>query len=91
MISPICVKCNRAMTREECGVLVAELYMDDREIYKLWYADLFRCRICRTEIVHDFAEKPFWNCHEKDRDQQKNLAIKTAKVKEQYFEIKERG
>ena len=87
----ICVKCNRAMIKEFAGVLVAELYMDDREIYKLWYADLFRCPICRTEVISDFAEKPFWNCHEKDRDQQKNLAIKTARVKEQYFVIKEGG
>ena len=31
----ICVKCNRAMIKEFAGVLVAELYMDDREIYKL--------------------------------------------------------
>jgi len=87
----ICVKCNWAMVKEFAGVLVAELYMDDREIYKLWYADLFRCPICRTEVISDFAEKSFWDNWETDRIKQKDIAIKTAKAKERYFEVKERG
>ena len=91
MISPICVKCNRIMTREECGVLVVELYMDDRKIYKLWFADLFRCTVCRTEVVHDFAEKPFWQSHEKNRDGQRDVAIATARGDGKLYEIKERG
>lgn len=90
-MSPICVKCNRAMTREESGVLVAELYLGNKEIYKLWYADLFRCMICRTEIIHDFAEKPFWQSHEKDRGDQKDAAIAAARAKGQIYEILEGG
>ena len=87
----ICVKCYRAMVKEFAGVLVAELYMDDREIYKLWYADFYRCPICRTEIISDFAENPFWRNWELDRIKQRDTAIEMAKKKKEYFEVKERG
>jgi len=86
---PICVKCTRPMIKEFAGVLVAEWYLSDTAIYKLWYADFYRCPICRIEIIHDFAEKPFWQCHEQNRDVQKKSAIEQAKKSNKYFEIKE--
>ena len=88
-MNPICVKCGHTMTRELSGVLVADLYMQNKEIYKLWYADFFRCPICRAEIIHDFAEKPFWECHEEGRGGQKTDAIIRAKNELKYFEVKE--
>ena len=86
---PICVKCRCLLVKELSGVLVAELYLKNTRIYKLWYADFFRCPICRVEIVHDFADNPFWQCHEKNRDQQKSDAIVKAVRERQYYEVTE--
>ena len=86
---PICVKCDREMRKEFSGVLVAELYLGNTAIYKLWYADYYQCSGCQVTIIHDFAERPFWECHEKERDGQRDSAIKQAKKLNQYFEVKE--
>lgn len=86
-MEPICVKCNRPMIKTFTGVLVAELYLQNTAIYKLWYADFYRCRLCRAEIIHDFAENPFWACDEKNREGQKDFAIEEAKKKGCYFEV----
>ncbi len=85
----ICVKCNREMVKEIAGVLVGFLYLKNTAIYKLWYADFYRCPICQIEIIHDFAERPFWECHEKERDNQKVFAIEEAKRQGIYHEILE--
>lgn len=86
---PICVKCGREMAKEIAGVLVAELYFKNTAIYKLCYADFYRCPICQIEIIHSFAEKPFWEYHEKERHGQKAFAIEEAKKKGIYFEVLE--
>lgn len=86
---PICVKCDRAMAREHIGVLVAELYLKNTAIYKLWYADYYQCPTCSMMVIHDFADQPFWQCHEEGRDGQRDSAIEEAKKKGYYFEVKE--
>ena len=88
-MKPICVKCDREMTKEFSGVLVAELYLKNTAIYKLWYADYYQCPICRFVIIHDFAEQPFWESHEKGRDGQRDFAIEEAKKSGKYFEVME--
>jgi len=77
------------MRKEFSGVLVAELYLGNTAIYKLWYADYYQCPICQFVIIHDFAEKPFWESHEEGRDGQRNFAIEEAKKKGHYFEVME--
>jgi len=77
------------MRKEYLGVLVAELYLGNTAIYKLWYADYYQCQGCQVTIIHDFAEKPFWESHEEGRDGQRNFAIEEAKKKGHYYEVKE--
>lgn len=88
-MKPICVKCNRGMVKEFAGVLVAELYLANTAIFRLWYADYYRCSKCSMKIIHDFAEQPFWECHEKNREGQRDFAIEEAKKKGWYFEVLE--
>lgn len=86
---PVCVKCGLEMVKEFAGVLVAELYLGNTAIYKLWYADYYQCKTCQTIIIHSFAEQPYWQSHEKGRDGQRDFAIEEAKKKGLYFEVKE--
>lgn len=54
----ICTKCEREMAHEKSGVIVKELFMKNKEVYRFWYADLFRCPVCKFEVVAHFADKP---------------------------------
>lgn len=54
----ICVKCQRQMIKVRSGVMVAELYREEKHIYKLWSADLFECGVCGSFVVSDFADSP---------------------------------
>ena len=88
-MKPICVKCDRKMVKVFAGVLVAELYLENTAIYRLWKADYYSCPGCQIVIIHDFEEMPFWECHEKSREGQRDFAIEEAKKKGCYFEVKE--
>lgn len=54
----ICIKCSRRMVKEKSGVVVAEL-LRSGQVYKLWYADLFRCPECSIEVISDLADHAF--------------------------------
>ena len=58
-MKPVCVKCEREFVPFQIGVIVAELFMDNKKIYKLWSADLHKCPKCETEIIYNIANKPF--------------------------------
>jgi len=55
---PICVKCEVELRMEQAGIYVAEMFRENKEVYKLWRADLWKCPICKTEIVHGFGNNP---------------------------------
>ncbi len=59
MPKPICVKCEVEFNFEEAGVVIAEMFEQNKEIYKLWSADLFKCPICGVEIVSGFGYGAF--------------------------------
>jgi len=59
MSKVICVECECSMRKEESGVCVVEWFRNNRKIYKLWSADLFRCKLCDKIVVADFANEPF--------------------------------
>lgn len=58
MNKPLCIKCEVSFKVERNGVLVVELFQKDTEIYKIWYADLYKCPGCGVTIVGAFAENP---------------------------------
>ena len=41
----------------EAGVLVEE-HTDDGGPYKIWSADMWRCRYCNNEVISGFAKVP---------------------------------
>ena len=49
--------CGRFMRVKENNVTVEELLEDGRP-YKLWYADLWACEECGTEIITGFGQRP---------------------------------
>jgi NMD protein affecting ribosome stability and mRNA decay len=60
----LCTDCGRDFKCEKAGVLIKELFMGDKEVYRVWNADLLRCPGCNIMIISRFADNPaaeHWN------------------------------
>lgn len=58
MPKPICVKCQVEFKVEENGINVVEMFQKNKEIYKIWSADKWKCPPCDIEIVYGFGVLP---------------------------------
>ena len=54
----LCPTCGRTMQCKNAGVLVKELFRKNKEVYKVWAADLMACPVCGLQVVSRFADKP---------------------------------
>ena len=54
-MKPVCVKCECEFKPHDCGIFVAELFKSANKIYRLWMADIHKCKGCGTEIVTGYA------------------------------------
>ena len=52
----VCVECEIELKPEENGILLIEFASFGA--YKAWYADLWKCPKCGTEIVSGFGNSP---------------------------------
>ena len=55
----VCVKCETEFKIEENGIIVAEMFQENKKIYKLWFADLWKCPVCNMEVVAGFGNYNF--------------------------------
>lgn len=69
MLKLICVKCQVAMKPEENGIIVAEMYRENTEIYRLWQADLMECPLCQDQIVAGFGQNPIAQHFDEDLEE----------------------
>lgn len=58
MPKPICVKCQVEFKIEETGINIVEMFQKNKEIYKIWSADKWKCPLCYVEIVYGFGAMP---------------------------------
>ena len=63
---PVCVKCNVEFRPKQNGVTVADYFMKNSQIYKLWEADLYVCPKCGMEIVVGFGQNAYAEHHSDD-------------------------
>ena len=62
----VCVECNRELRPEQNGIYLVELFADDKKVYKIWTADLWKCPDCGKEIVSGFADNPLFEHYQGD-------------------------
>ena len=55
----MCVECKVGMKNVQSGVDVIEMFNTPLIPYKLWKADLYECPSCTTQVVFNFAAKPY--------------------------------
>lgn len=58
MPNPICVKCQVEFKVEENGINIVEMFQKNKEVYKIWSADKWKCPLCGIEIVYGFGAMP---------------------------------
>lgn len=66
MPKSVCAKCEVELRPETNGVIVAEMFMDNQKIYKLWESDLWKCPECGIEVVLGFGGMSFMEHYEGD-------------------------
>jgi len=66
-MKPICVECETEFRMEIAGIYVKEMYRDNKEVYKIHSADLWRCPKCGKQIVSGFGQKPLAQSFEEER------------------------
>lgn len=57
-MKPVCVRCEVEFNMKEAGIYVVEMHMANKEIYRIWAADVWECPVCKSEIVKGFAGTP---------------------------------
>ncbi len=80
MPKPYCIICEQYLTKEKSGVNLVEMYRQDSKSlwkpYKVWSADLHKCRRCGYEMLAGFGEKPFLEKHQENFER-KYQSLKT--------------
>ncbi|MBA7660477.1 hypothetical protein ES703_68479 [subsurface metagenome] len=66
MRRPICTLCRVEFRPLENGINVIDIFSQPPKPYRVTYADLFECPVCRNQIVSGFASKP-WAEHHEDK------------------------
>lgn len=82
----LCVCKGGRMEKIRSGVIVAELFQDEKKIYKVWSADLFECRQCGIKVVSDFADRPMAQWPQTEEMKQILNIIAEAKRMGKYYE-----
>ena len=63
----LCTDCGRDFQVEKTGVLIKELFMGDKEVYRIWNADLLRCPGCNIMVISRCADNPIAEHWEKEK------------------------
>ena len=63
----LCTDCGRDFQVDKTGVLIKELFMGDKQVYRIWAADLLKCPGCNIIIIARFADKPIAEHWDKEK------------------------
>ena len=54
----VCVKCEVEFKVEKNGVKVIEMMNQNKDMYKIWDTDKWKCPICKVEVIAGFGGMP---------------------------------
>ena len=69
----VCVTCQVEFKSEQNGIWLAEMFLKNEKIYKLWHADLWKCPGCEKEIVAGLSNQPVSEHFQEDLEERVRL------------------
>jgi len=85
----ICTDCGREFKNLKSGVLIKELFQKNKEVYRVWMADLLGCPRCGRVVVARFADNPIAEHWNKEKMADVLLQCETRTLGKDLFEWKE--
>ena len=85
----ICTDCGREFKNTKFGVLVKELFQKNKEVYRVWMADILGCPRCGRVVVARFADNPIAEHWNKEKMADVLLQCETRTLGKDLFEWKE--
>jgi len=85
----ICTDCGREFKNVKSGVLIKELFQKNKQVYRVWVADLLACPECGRKVVARFADNPMAEHWNKEKMADVLLQCKTRVLGKDLFEWKE--
>ena len=85
----ICTDCSREFKNVRSGVLVKEFFQKNKEVYRVWMADLLGCPECGRLVVARFADNPIAEHWNKEKMADVLLQCETRTLGKDLFEWKE--
>ncbi len=80
MPKSICTNCQTEFKPYKNGIYVVEMFLTPPQPYKIWSADLWKCRGCENEIVVGFGNEPLAEHFEDEFDSFFEMIKKTDTV-----------
>lgn len=86
----ICTDCGLNFRNIKSGVLIKELFQEDKEVYRIWNADLLRCPGCKRTIINGLADNPIAEHWDKEKMQDVLQQCETRTMGKDLFEWREK-
>ena len=54
----VCVKCETEFVPDTNGAFLIEMFQKNKEIYKIWHGDIWKCPTCGAKVVAGLGQEP---------------------------------
>ncbi len=86
----VCANCQIGLKVRETGVMVLEMFMKDKEIYRIWFADVYACPGCNSDVLVNPSTLAAAQHHEKEKMAQFDKIINEYRLKAKLYYLYER-
>ena len=86
-MKPVCVDCEVEFVPDKNGVYLAEMFQENKKVYRLWHSDMLKCPACDKKIILGTGSKPIAEHFEGQED----LFGKQLTLDEKVEELQKRG
>lgn len=87
----VCSNCQIGLRVQENGVMVLEMYQENKEIYRIWFADVWGCPECDFSILVNPSTLPAAEHHQKEKMETYKKMVDEYVQKGKLYYLYERG
>ncbi len=87
----VCCNCQVGLKVIENGVMVLEMYLENKEIYRIWFADIWGCPECEMQILTNPSTLPAAASHDKEKMESYKGLMNEKAIQGKLYYLYERG